>query len=154
VTVTARAYTHTGLTNGTTYTYRVDAYDAVGNESQPSAEVSATSPDRTAPSAPTGLAATAGDRRVALDWANNTEADPAGYRVYRKNADGSWSLVTTVTASAYTHPGLTNGTTYTYRVTADDTSGNESVPSARSLRPPQIGPRPPHRPDRRQPQAT
>ena len=30
---TATSYTHTGLTNGTTYSYRVCAYDAVGNES-------------------------------------------------------------------------------------------------------------------------
>jgi fibronectin type 3 domain-containing protein/subtilisin family serine protease len=128
--VTASAYTHTGLTNGTTYTYRVTAHDATGNESPPSGETSATPADRTAPSAPTGLVATAGERQVALDWADNTEADFAGYRVYRKNADGTWSSLATMAASAYTHTGLTNGTTYTYRVTARDATGNESQPSA------------------------
>jgi chitodextrinase len=40
--VTASAFTNTGLTAGTTYTYRVTAYDRSGNQSQPSATVSAT----------------------------------------------------------------------------------------------------------------
>jgi subtilisin family serine protease/fibronectin type 3 domain-containing protein len=128
-TVTASAYTQTGLTNGTAYTYRVTAYDAVSNESETSAAVSATPADATPPAAPTALTATAGDARVALDWADNAEADLAGYRIERKHADGSWSAITTVTASAYTHTGLTNGTAYTYRVVAYDTSGNESTPS-------------------------
>jgi subtilisin family serine protease len=85
--------------------------------------------DTAAPAAPTGLTATAGDAQVALDWANNTEPDLAGYRVQRKNADGTWSPLATVTASAYTHTGLTNGTAYTYRVTAHDATGNESQAS-------------------------
>ena len=88
-------------------------------------------PDTTAPAAPTGLTATAGHAQVALDWANNGESDLAGYRVYRRNPDGTWpsTPLTSVPASAHTDTGLANGTTYTYRVTAYDVSGNESDPS-------------------------
>jgi acid phosphatase type 7 len=93
---------------------------------------SAPPPDTTPPAAPTGLSATSGDRTVALDWSNNPEADLAGYRVYRRNADGSWpaSPVATPSASQWSDGGRTNGTTYTYRVTAADAAGNESPPSA------------------------
>jgi subtilisin family serine protease len=87
-------------------------------------------PDTTPPAAPTGLTASAGGGSVSLDWADNAEGDLAGYRVYRQQADGTWAHAATVTASAYTQSGLVNGTTYTYRVTARDTSGNESAPSA------------------------
>ena len=103
--------------------YRVTAFDRAtpANESAPSASASATPlPDLTPPAAPTGLQATAGDRQVALDWADNT--DPiAGYRVYRNG-----SPIASPTSSAYTDTGLTNGTSYTYRVTALDPAGNES----------------------------
>jgi subtilisin family serine protease len=133
-TVTTSAYTDTGLVNGTLYTYRVTAHDRATppNESAPSNEASATpAVDLTPPAAPTGLTAAAGDRQVALDWSNNAEADLAGYRVYRRNTDGSWSTIASTTGSAYTDGGLSNGTTYTYRVTAYDNSpaANESAPS-------------------------
>jgi serine protease AprX len=89
-------------------------------------------PDLVAPAAPTGLTAAAGDTQTALDWANNTESDVAGYRVYRKTGADSATLIATTTASAYTDSGLTNGTTYTYYVTAYDTASpsNESGPSS------------------------
>ena len=39
--------------------------------------------DHTAPAAPTGLSATAGDGQVSLDWNDNGEFDLGGYNVYR-----------------------------------------------------------------------
>jgi hypothetical protein len=87
--------------------------------------------DTTPPAQPTGLTATAGNGQVVLDWANNAEGDLGGYRVYRRNADGTWpsTPLATVSTSAYTDSGLANGTSYTYRVTAYDGAGNESAPS-------------------------
>jgi hypothetical protein len=87
-------------------------------------------PDTTPPATPTGLTATAGSGSVSLDWADNSEPDLAGYRVYRQNG-ASWTLLGSPSASAYTDSGLTNGTSYTYRVTAIDTAAppNESSPS-------------------------
>ncbi|MFQ5523737.1 MAG: S8 family serine peptidase [Acidimicrobiia bacterium] len=95
-------------------------------------------PDTTAPAAPTGLIATAGDTQVDLDWADNAEADLASYNVYRsETSSGSYGYVATTTASAFTDTGLTNGTTYYYVVTAVDTSGNESVYSTEASATPQ-----------------
>ena len=94
-------------------------------------------PDVTPPAVPTGLSATAGDRQVALDWADNTDSI-AGYRVYRNG-----SPVATPTGSGYTDTGLTNGSTYTYRVTALDQAGNESAPSNQVSASPQAPVTPP-----------
>ncbi|MFH2051585.1 MAG: endonuclease [bacterium] len=89
--------------------------------------------DTTAPAAPTGLAANAGDGFVDLDWADNGEADLAGYTVYRaESSGGPYSALTgsLLASSAYTDNAVTNGTTYYYVVTATDVSGNESGDSA------------------------
>jgi fibronectin type 3 domain-containing protein len=131
----ASAYTDNAVTNGTTYYYRVTAVDTSGNESSNSSMASATpsAPDTTPPSAPTGLSASAGNGTVALDWSNNTESDLEGYIVYRAtSAAGPYAALNSnpLGASAYADNGVTNGTTYYYRVTAVDTSGNESADSA------------------------
>lgn len=84
--------------------------------------------DTIPPVPPTELTATAGDTTVALDWAENAETDfVAGYHVYR---DTGPTPIATVTSSAYTDTGLTNGTPYCYEVTASDGSGNESARSS------------------------
>jgi len=85
--------------------------------------------DTTPPAAPTGLTASAGDGQVSLDWADNGEADLAGYTVYRSTTSGSGYAAVTgslLGTSAYTDTTVTNGTTYYYVVTASDTSANES----------------------------
>jgi hypothetical protein len=91
-------------------------------------------PDTNPPAAPTNLQATGGNAQVSLDWANNGESDLAGYRVYRRNADDTWPTtpLASTSTSAYTDATVTNGTTYTYRVTPYDTASppNESAPSA------------------------
>ncbi len=88
--------------------------------------------DSTPPVAPAGLAATAGDGAVSLDWNDNSESDLDGYTVYRATSSGGpFSAVnsTLLTASLYNDTGLTNNTTYYYVVTASDNSSNESASS-------------------------
>jgi hypothetical protein len=99
-------------------------------------------PDTTPPVAPSGLTASPGDGQVSLDWANNSESDLGGYRVYRSSSGGSFSLVSSPTTSAHTDTGLTNGITYSYYVTAVDgsTPPNESVPSSTVSATPAVAP--------------
>ena len=88
--------------------------------------------DITPPVAPTGLAATAGNLEVLLDWNDNAEADLDGYKVFRATTSGGpYTKVSAAlfASSAYTDTGLTNGTTYYYVVTAVDMTGNESTNS-------------------------
>jgi hypothetical protein len=87
-------------------------------------------PDTTPPAVPNALVASAGLRFVTLDWADNTEPDLAGYRVYRRSGGGAWAQIASVTGSTFTNTGLTGGTAYSYYVTAYDGVGNESAASA------------------------
>lgn len=120
------SYTNTGLTNGVEYQYTVSAVDAAGNESAQSAFVSVTpgAPDTTAPSVPTGLAVTGGDQRGVATWNASTDAGDGvrGYKVYIGGA-----FVVETTALTYTANSLTNGLTYSFRVSAIDNAGNESA---------------------------
>ncbi len=87
--------------------------------------------DTSAPAAPAGLAATGGDASVALDWADNSEADLAAYEVHRTTTPGGpYTKVASTIGSAYTDTGLSNGTSYYYVVVALDSSGNASPGSS------------------------
>jgi hypothetical protein len=139
--VDSNDYNDIGLSNGTTYYYVVTAFDTYDNESNDSNEASAAPQNLNPPAAPTGLAATAGNAQVSLDWDDNTEGDFADYSVWRSTTSGSsYSEVASgLTTSAYTNTGLTNGTTYYYVVTAFDTADNESDDSSEASAKPQAG---------------
>ncbi|WP_139173540.1 fibronectin type III domain-containing protein [Geodermatophilus telluris] len=127
--VAATGWTDTGLVNGTTYAYRVQAVDGHGNASPPSdPPVTARPTDRTAPAAPTGVAATAGDGRAVLRWVAGPEPDVATHRVLGE--DGGTLATAAAPATQVTVPGLVNGTERRLRVVAVDASGNVGLPSA------------------------
>jgi glucose/arabinose dehydrogenase/fibronectin type 3 domain-containing protein/regulation of enolase protein 1 (concanavalin A-like superfamily) len=136
VTAPATTYADTGLVANTTYTYRVTAFDAAGNESALSAQAGATTldvppPDGIAPSAPTGLTAAAvAPTRVNLAWSAATDTGGsglAGYRVYR---NGSATPLATVPGTSYADTTVVANTAYSYQVSAIDGAGNESALSA------------------------
>lgn len=98
------------------------------------------------PAAPTGLTATAGDAQVVLDWNDNSEADLAGYNVYRSTtAGGPYAKINgaLVGASVYVDTSVSNGTTYHYVVTAVDAAAQESGYSNEASATPQPPPPPP-----------
>ena len=126
---TLTSYSDTGLSASTQYCYTVSAYDAAGNESDPSNEDCATTgseSDTQDPTTPTGLIATAiSSSQIDLSWTASTDnVDVTGYNVYR---DGSHIDSTTLTS--YSDTGLSASTQYCYTVSAYDAAGNESDPS-------------------------
>jgi fibronectin type 3 domain-containing protein len=136
---TATTYTNTGLTNGTAYFYKVTAVNGVG-EGGLSGEASATpTATTTIPGAPTGLTATRGNGQVDLTWippASNGGSAITNYNVYRGTTSGNLSLVTTLgNVTTYNDPGLTNGTTHYYQVTAVNGVGEGASSNAASATP-------------------
>lgn len=87
------------------------------------------------PAAPTGLAsvpsASNGKAAIDLSWQPDADLDLAGYNIYRKAASGSFVRVNTepIKSPAYTDATVTPETSYVYRITAVDATGNESPPS-------------------------
>lgn len=89
--------------------------------------------DTAPPTAPTGLKVVAGDGNATLSWNINSESDLWGYNVYRgvsPSAVTSKQNSSLIVQPTYLQTGLTKGAVYWYAITAIDTSGNESAPSA------------------------
>jgi hypothetical protein len=91
------------------------------------------------PAIPTGLAAVATlaqpgiETAIDLSWQPVTDADLAGYAVYRREGEGSWQRISP--AQPAVPPGFHDnhvqpGHTYRYAVTAIDQGGHESPRSA------------------------
>lgn len=124
-----------GVTNGTTYYYRVKAVDTSANASAASNQVSALPkvPDFEPPPTPTDLVGIAGDAVVHLSWSAVVVGDLAGYNVYRSTSSGTQGAKVNgalLTGTTFEDLTVTNATTYFYVVTAVDTSANESAASA------------------------
>ncbi|MFC1620079.1 FG-GAP-like repeat-containing protein [Candidatus Neomarinimicrobiota bacterium] len=85
--------------------------------------------DTAAPAAPQELIAVAGNSQVSLTWRQNTEEDFLRYRIYGDVVPNPTTLIdssSSITDTTRIYDGLTNNTTYYYRITAVDVSLNES----------------------------
>ncbi|MBD3919819.1 fibronectin type III domain-containing protein [Paenibacillus sp. PR3] len=89
----------------------------------------------TAPSAPTGLTAAAGNAQAVLSWTASSGA--TSYNVKRATTSGGayTTVATGVTGTTYTNTGLTNGTTYYYVVSAVNSAGESSNSAQASATP-------------------
>jgi titin len=114
--------TVTGLTNGSTYVFRVSAVNAIGGTtSNPVSAVPAG-----APSVPLSLLANAGDGQAVLSWsipATNGGSAITGYRVEKSVGGGAWTFVASMTTLSTTVTGLTNGVPVAFRVSAVNAMG-------------------------------
>ena len=101
---------------------------------------------KTGPSAPTGLAAAAGNAQLSLSWSDPSNAGINKYQ-YRVSSDGgtSWSpdwtdiAGSSASTTSHTVTGLQNGTTYTVEVRAVGDSGNTPGASASTTGTPTTG---------------
>jgi autotransporter-associated beta strand protein len=127
-------YLDTNVVNGQTYYYEVQSVNPVGvsadSPPSPGAAPSASAP-ATPPTAPTGLVATASHTNVALSWSASPGA--SYYCVWRNvlantgggtsNILGTIILNNTNTTTAYTDTTPTDGSYYSYFVTAANAAG-------------------------------
>ncbi|MDT8317351.1 MAG: CARDB domain-containing protein, partial [bacterium] len=128
-TALATAYEDEALPDGE-YHYSVSAFDVYDFESPLSEEITAAVGDIIPPAIPSDLTSAVEGSDAVLNWLANTEPDLAGYNVYRETNE-EWIQInhSLITGTSYTDSSLINGI-HTYRVTAEDASGNESMPSS------------------------
>jgi hypothetical protein len=121
------SYANSALTPGTTYSYRVHAFNASG-ASGSSNVVTAKTP--TLPKAPTNLLATAvSTSQINLKW-TDTSTDETNFQIQRRiGTTGTWVAIRTVGPSVTTflNTGLVNRTTYYYRIRAYKTAAGYSA---------------------------
>ena len=120
-----------GLTAGTTYYYKVSAYNAGGENFSPMA-TSATLP--LAPSSPTGINFTGISMTgITVNW-TDASSNEIGFRVYRSTDGTNFAVVASLGANvtSFGDSGLTAGTTYYYKVSSYN-AGGETVSTAASV---------------------
>jgi len=130
----ATTFSDSGLTISTVYRYRVRANDATGNLSTYSniaAATTLTTADTTPPTAPSTLVATASSStQIGLTWTASTDnVGVTGYRIERCSGASCATFAqigTTTGTTNFGDSGLTNSTSYSYRVRATDAAGNLS----------------------------
>jgi hypothetical protein len=123
----ATSITVTGLTNGTSYTFRVSSVTDMGSSA--ASTVSGSVTPLGTPAAPTSFSATYGNTNSALTWtapSDNGGSVITDYTIeYSSNGGSSWSTFShsASTATSITITGLTNGVAYSYRVSAVNAIG-------------------------------
>lgn len=140
VVTSGTSFDDTGLTKGTSYYYKVRAYDTSDNLSSLSSPAALGIPNAP-PATPTGLGVSnpATGRTLITTWNANAESDLAGYNLYIATVNtGPYSKVNTsvIPKSAtpsYTVSGLTDTTNYYFKVSAVDNLGAESALSAEQV---------------------
>jgi hypothetical protein len=128
VTLPATGCTVTGLTNFTAYTFTATATNAAGFTGAPSVASAAVIPQ---PGAPAITGTNPGNAQVQVAWAAATPA-PLGYTV--TSTPGALTCTTTSVLTC-TVAGLTNGTSYTFVVTANYAGGTTSSLASGSVTP-------------------
>ena len=130
-TVTAHEWTDGSIEYGKPYSYMVQAVADAGHDQVAESDLSAATPktpkDTFAPPVPGGLRADRSGSGVSLVWEPDSDADLAGYRVYRSEGNGAMQkLAVTNTVPSYSDTTAEHGKTYRYAVSAFDRAGNES----------------------------
>ena len=131
VTTTALTYyVDTGVADGTTYSYVVEAFDLAGNVSAPSPTIQVTTWNTIPPTAPSDLVATVVNKEVIdLTWTASKDKIAIGsYRVFRgTSADDLVQVAATYSSpTSYVNYPLSPLTKYYFAVEAVDTDGNVS----------------------------
>lgn len=126
--VTSTTFNVTGLSQASTYSFFIKAFDGSGNVSASSNTINVTTADVQAPGAPTGLlSSNLTSTSVTLNWTASTDnVGVTGYDIYRNSVKINGTIVTT---TSYNVTGLTPSTAYSFFVQARDAAGNISANS-------------------------
>jgi hypothetical protein len=110
---------------GQTYTVRVRAITTRGNAGAYVSANKLVDGDTTAPGVASITDAIGGYRTATLRWTNPVASDFAYVEIYRLES-GTYTLRSTSAGSSWTDAGLSDATSYSYKLKAVDWSGNKS----------------------------
>jgi hypothetical protein len=132
---TSQSVNLAGLSNYTTYHYDIAATDA-NSQTFTSYDQSFTTFNTVAPNAPTSVSASnVNNYSNTVTWTSNQGSDPqpiSGNNIYRSTG-GAYTLIGTAGAvTTYTDLSASPSTTYTYKISSFDASGNTSAESSAS----------------------
>ena len=133
----ATSTTVTGLTNGTAYTFTVSATNATGTGPDSAASNAVTPSGPTVPGTPTGVTASAGNGSATVSWTAPSDTGGSTISKYTvtpyvgSTAQPPVTVTGNPPATSTTVTGLTNGTSYTFTVSATNATGTgpDSSPS-------------------------
>jgi titin len=123
--VTASMVSINGLTDGTTYSVKLRAVNAMGNGAAAASATSVT--PRSTAWMPTSLVATPGDGSASIAFTAPGSDGSSAITNYKYELNGSGTYVAlspTDATSPVTIPGLTNGTTYSVKLLAVNAAGD------------------------------
>lgn len=129
--VTNASYIDKSVASSTTYHYAIQAVNAAGTSSNSPADSATTA---ATPPVPTGLLALSGNAQATLLW--NASSGATNYNVKRSTTSGSgYVTVTNVPNLNAVSPGLANGTTYYFVVSAIGAAGESADSSEVAVTP-------------------
>jgi chitodextrinase len=127
------SYQDSGLTEATTYTYTIEAFDLAGNVSAPSASANVQTFDVSPPSTPANVAVQAiACTKATVTWSPSTDnTGVSEYLLWMGPSPGSLIQVATVlgTTTSYSNSTLSPQTAYYFGVQAEDKDRNISYMS-------------------------
>jgi hypothetical protein len=135
------AFSNTGLTASTSYSYRVRATNLGGDAAYSNTASATTQATQTVPAAPSNLVATAvSTSQINLSWTDNANNE-TGFKIERCQGNGCSNFVQIAQVGAnvttFSNTGLARNTRYRYRVRAFNAVGNSgysNIATARTLR--------------------
>jgi hypothetical protein len=124
-TVVDSSFVITGLTNGTTYTVKMQAVNAIGTSV--SSGVSSAVVPKTVPSAPTISSVTAGNQQLLVAFIAPVSTGGAEITKYNYRLNGGSPVALSNFTSPFTITGLTNGISYTLTMSSVTIAGESAL---------------------------
>lgn len=119
------SFNDSGLEYDTNYEYVFKSVDNSGNVSEGTfvSVISGSEVDLTPPDVPTGLTVKNGNSALYVVWNPNSETDVNGYNIFIDDVKYNGALIS---GNSFSIPNLENAKTYNIKISAVDTSANES----------------------------
>ena len=139
-------YTKTGLAEQINYTFKLQAFDEVPNNSSWSLPVWAFTPDETHPNPPTEVTVTnPTSSTLTVSWEHSIDKDVVGYIVYHSKSlsSGYENRTDIITETTFVDTGLDEDTLYYYKIKAIDDFNLQSLESEAGFGKTTLGPKPP-----------